>query len=81
MAIQAKIQKAAMRVAATWPIYPGNGRPAVVKGKTIEDAILTRLGFGRDSGRSPIISEGLRATLKKAGEGAVKHMWAQGGAT
>lgn len=74
MSIHVKIQKAALRVAASWPIYP-NMKPAVVKGKTIEDAILVRLGFGRDSGRSPIISDGFRETLRKAGEGAVKHVW------
>lgn len=75
MSIQAKINKAALRVARSWPIYPNNLLPATVKGKTIEDAILFRLGFGRDSNRAPIISEKLREQLKVAGRGAVKHVW------
>ena len=69
-----KIQKAAMRVATSWPTYP-NGRPAVVKGKTIEAAIMTRLGFGRETGVTPIISDRLRGVLKTAAEGAVKTAW------
>lgn len=75
MSIHTKIQKAAIRVAQSWPIYPSSLTPATVKGKTIEDAILARLGFGRDSGRSPIVSERLSGMLKKAGQDAVKQAW------
>jgi len=74
VSIHQKIQKAAMRVAKSWPTYP-NGRPAVVNGHTIESAILTRMGFGRETGLTPIISDRLQATLKAAGEGAVKTVW------
>lgn len=75
MGIQAKISKAALRVAKSWPIYPNNIEPATVNGKTIEDAILFRLGFGRDSGRAPIISDNLREQLKVVGRWAVKRVW------
>lgn len=72
-----KINKAALRVAQGWPIYPNNLKPATVKGLTIEDGILARLGLGRESGRSPIISRNLRAVLRKAGEDAVRSVWSE----